>query len=415
VRPGAAGYPRPLTSVDEIGCARRNGARPRVFPPAQLGHGRQWTRSIRRGTRYAVVAATETDRHRERGRREDGPHRIGPREAAGPTGDHRGPCGPQGPRSRLTSEDPIPVTQSRVVHATPPKQQLDGRERPRSHDHGDRSRVPEQRHPRSANVDPASLDGASAAEPGPVSPPPAYPATVWPRVINHRGGYGRRVAPTSQLLAFAMTEFVIILGNQAERALHGQPGDRCSLGSAGVATVGGQQGRAFTQVLEGGGRDAGPLIERSIVGVHRLKLAGAVPGVPRRPGDQATGIDWRGPRSNGRATEEKKLARIVGRRVRSVVTNPKVIVFLSHMAAVREPAGRRTATEIMCSRARSSRGVGAGQRPGLGLAGRATVRAWRVPLPRRLALLAGTGGLAMIAIGTRVALHGPQTTRDWAG
>jgi threonine/homoserine/homoserine lactone efflux protein len=35
-----------------------------------------------------------------------------------------------------------------------------------------------------------------------------------------------------------------------------------------------------------------------------------------------------------------------------------------------------------------------------------TVRAWLSRSPRRLALLGGTGGLAMIAIGTRLALTG---------
>jgi threonine/homoserine/homoserine lactone efflux protein len=35
-----------------------------------------------------------------------------------------------------------------------------------------------------------------------------------------------------------------------------------------------------------------------------------------------------------------------------------------------------------------------------------TVRAWLSRSPRRLALLGGTGGLAMIAIGTRLAFTG---------
>jgi threonine/homoserine/homoserine lactone efflux protein len=37
-----------------------------------------------------------------------------------------------------------------------------------------------------------------------------------------------------------------------------------------------------------------------------------------------------------------------------------------------------------------------------------TVRAWLAGSPRRLALLGGTGGLAMITIGTRLALSGRQ-------
>src|SRR6201995_4461762 len=86
-------------------------------------------------------------------------------------------------------------------------------------------------------------------------------------------GYGRKVPPTSHLLAFALTAFVIILipGPSVlftvSRAI--------VLGRVvGVATVAGNTAGAFTQVLAVA-FGIGPLIERSIVVFTVLKLAGA--------------------------------------------------------------------------------------------------------------------------------------------
>lgn len=216
-----------------------------------------------------------------------------------------------------------------------------------------------------------------------------------------RPGYGRRVAPTSQLLAFALTAFVIILipGPSVlftvSRAI--------VLGRvAGVATVAGNTVGAFTQVLAVA-FGIGPLIERSIVVFTVLKLAGACYLVFL--GVQAIRHRHSLAEALGSKVEQKSVARIVVDGFTVGVTNPKVIVFFSAILPqfVDRQAGDVPLQIIVLGAIFA--GVALVSDSAWALAA-GTVRSWLSRSPRRLAMLGGTGGLAMIAIGTRLAFTG---------
>jgi threonine/homoserine/homoserine lactone efflux protein len=209
------------------------------------------------------------------------------------------------------------------------------------------------------------------------------------------------MVPTSQLLAFTVTAFVIILipGPSVfftvSRAI--------VLGRvAGVATVAGNTVGAFTQVIAVA-FGIGPLIERSIVVFTVLKLAGA--GYLIYLGVQAIRHRHALAEALGKQVEPKTTARIVLDGFTVGVTNPKVTVFFSAILPqfVDRQAGHVplqmialgaifAAVALLCD---SGWALAAG-----------TVRAWLSRSPRRLALLGGTGGVAMIAIGTRLAFTG---------
>ena len=216
-----------------------------------------------------------------------------------------------------------------------------------------------------------------------------------------RQGYGRKVAPTSQLLTFALTAFVIILipGPSVlftvSRAI--------VLGrAAGVATVAGNTVGAFTQVLAVA-FGVGPLIERSIVVFTVLKLAGACYLVFL--GVQAIRHRHSLAEALGAKVEQKTVARIVVDGFTVGVTNPKVIVFFSAILPqfVDRQAGDVPVQIIVLGAIFA--GVALLSDSAWALTA-GTVRAWLSRSPRRLALLGGTGGLAMIAIGTRLAFTG---------
>jgi len=207
--------------------------------------------------------------------------------------------------------------------------------------------------------------------------------------------------PTSHLLEFTVTAFVIILipGPSVlftvSRAI--------VLGRlAGVATVAGNTVGAFTQatfVAFG----IGPLVERSIVLFTVLKLTGACYLVFL--GVQAIRHRHSLAESLGGKVEQKTVARIVLDGFTVGITNPKGIVFFT--AILPQFVARQSGhvpTQIIVLGAifacvallsDSTWALAAG-----------TVRAWLSRSPRRLALLGGTGGLAMIAIGTRLAFTG---------
>jgi threonine/homoserine/homoserine lactone efflux protein len=209
------------------------------------------------------------------------------------------------------------------------------------------------------------------------------------------------VIPTSHLLAFTVTAIVIIaipgpsVLFTVSRAI--------TLGrGAGVATVAGNTVGAFTQVVAVA-FGIGPLVERSVAVFTVLKLAGAAYliflGVQairhRRSLAEALGV----------TIERKTAARIMIDGFTVGVTNPKVIVFFAAMLPqfVDRQAGRIPLQIIVLGVIFA--GIALISDSTWALAA-GTVRAWLARSPRRLELIGGAGGLAMIGIGTRLALTG---------
>jgi threonine/homoserine/homoserine lactone efflux protein len=209
------------------------------------------------------------------------------------------------------------------------------------------------------------------------------------------------VAPTSQLLTFVVTAFVIIaipgpsVLFTASRAI--------VLGrAAGLATVAGNTAGLFTQVIAVA-FGIGPLVERSVTLFTVLKLGGAayliflgVQAIRHRKSiAEALGAD----------IESKTVARIVADGYLVGVTNPKSALLWTAIVPqfVNRQAGdvpfqiialgAIAAGIALCSDSIWALAAG-------------TLRAWLASSPRRLELLGGTGGLAMIAIGTRLAFTG---------
>jgi len=194
------------TSVTRSGCAPGTGAPPRSSP-APLATPASGPGRLSRGYAAAVVWRRLATSHRERG----GDHRrTRPRPAttAGPPGRSprpwRLPQGAQpGPRARTPSRSP-----SRVVHAHHPRRSTG--QRPRSHYHGIGPAVLPKRHPPPATVDPSSSTGRLGFRAGTPSPAASVsPLHVWHGLIQPPPGYGRMVVTYPQLLAFALTAFVL--------------------------------------------------------------------------------------------------------------------------------------------------------------------------------------------------------------
>jgi threonine/homoserine/homoserine lactone efflux protein len=207
--------------------------------------------------------------------------------------------------------------------------------------------------------------------------------------------------PSSHLLAFAVTAFVIILipGPSVlftvSRAI--------VLGRvAGVATVAGNTVGAFTQVVAVA-FGIGPLIERSIALFTVLKLAGACYLIFL--GVQAVRHRHSLAEALGQQVERKTTARIVIDGFTVGVTNPKVVVFFSAILPqfVDRQAGNVPVQIIMLGAIFAAVALLSDSAWALAAG---TVRTWLSRSPRRLALLGGGGGLAMIAIGARLAFTG---------
>ena len=207
--------------------------------------------------------------------------------------------------------------------------------------------------------------------------------------------------PSSHLLAFAVTAFVIILipGPSVlftvSRAI--------VLGRvAGVATVAGNTVGAFTQVVAVA-FGIGPLIERSIALFTVLKLAGACYLIFL--GVQAVRHRHSLAEALGQQVERKTTARIVIDGFTVGVTNPKVVVFFSAILPqfVDRQAGNVPVQIIMLGAIFAAVALLSDSAWALAAG---TVRTWLSRSPRRLALLGGVGGIAMIAIGTRLAFTG---------
>src|ERR1700728_2244916 len=209
------------------------------------------------------------------------------------------------------------------------------------------------------------------------------------------------MVPTAHLLAFTITALVLIaipgpsVLFTVSRAI--------ALGRvAGVATVAGNTVGAFTQVVAVA-FGIGPLVERSVALFTVLKLAGAAYLVFL--GVQAIRHRQSLAEALGATIERKTTTRIVIDGFTVGVTNPKVIVFFAAMLPqfVDRQAGH-VPVQLILLRAIFA-GVALISDSAWALAA-GTARAWLARSPRRLALLGGTGGLAMIAIGTRLAFTG---------
>src|ERR1700722_2052847 len=200
--------------------------------------------------------------------------------------------------------------------------------------------------------------------------------------------------PTSHLLAFALISFALII----------VPGPNVlfvisrslMLGrAAGVGTAAGGQIGVYLQV--------GALVERSVAIFTVIKLAGAAYLVYL--GVQA--IRHRGSLREALevAAQPRSLGRILGDGIAVGATNPKVIVFFAAVLPqfVNRSAGHVQvqmlllgsvflAIAVVCD---SSWALAAG-----------SARSWLARSPRRLEMVGGAGGLAMIGIGASLALTG---------
>jgi threonine/homoserine/homoserine lactone efflux protein len=209
------------------------------------------------------------------------------------------------------------------------------------------------------------------------------------------------VIPTTHLLAFTVTALVLIaipgpsVLFTVSRAI--------TLGrGAGVATVAGNTVGAFTQVVAVA-FGIGPLVERSVALFTVLKLAGAAYLVFL--GVQAIRHRQSLAEALGATIEQKTTTRIVIDGFTVGVTNPKVIVFFAAMLPqfVDRQAGN-VPVQIIALGAIFA-GIALISDSTWALAA-GTVRNWLGRSQRRLELIGGIGGLAMIGIGARLALTG---------
>jgi threonine/homoserine/homoserine lactone efflux protein len=209
------------------------------------------------------------------------------------------------------------------------------------------------------------------------------------------------VLPTTHLLAFTLTAFVLIaipgpsVLFTVSRAI--------ALGrSAGVATVAGNTVGAFAQVVAVA-FGIGALVERSVAVFTVLKLAGAcylmflgVQAIRHRRSLAA---------ALGAEVERKTTVKMMADGFAVGATNPKVIVFFAAMLPqfVDRQAGH-VPVQIIALGAIFA-GIALLSDSTWALAA-GTVRAWLSSSPRRLEALGGTGGLLMIGIGARLAFTG---------
>ncbi|HEX6454557.1 MAG TPA: LysE family translocator [Trebonia sp.] len=207
--------------------------------------------------------------------------------------------------------------------------------------------------------------------------------------------------PTSHLLAFAITAWLIIVVPgpsvlfTVSRAI--------ALGRfAGVATVAGNTVGAFMQTVAVA-FGLGPLVERSVLLFTVLKLAGA--GYLIFLGVQAIRHRHSLAEALTATVERKSAARIVLDGFTVGATNPKVIVFFAAILpqftdrqAGHVPMQIVVLGAVFAAIALLSDGAWA-------LAA-GTARAWFTRSRRRLELIGGTSGLVMIGIGLRLALTG---------
>jgi threonine/homoserine/homoserine lactone efflux protein len=207
--------------------------------------------------------------------------------------------------------------------------------------------------------------------------------------------------PTGHLLAFALISFVLIIvpgPNVLFVVSRSLMLDRV----AGVGTAAGGQIGVYLQVVAVA-FGVGALVERSVAVFTVIKLAGAAYliylGVQaiRHRGSLREALDV--------AAQPKSFVRVLRDGIVVGVSNPKVIVFFAAVLPqfVNPSAGHVPeqmlllgsvflAIAVVCD---SSWALAAG-----------TARAWLARSPRRLEMVGGAGGLAMIGIGASLALTG---------
>jgi threonine/homoserine/homoserine lactone efflux protein len=207
--------------------------------------------------------------------------------------------------------------------------------------------------------------------------------------------------PSAHLLTFTATAFVLIL-IPGPSVLFVVSRSIVLGRAAGVATVAGNTVGAFTQVIAVA-FGIGPLVERSVAVFTTLKLAGCCYLVFL--GVQAIRHRHSLAEQLGQEVERKTVARIVLDGFTVGVTNPKVIVFF---AAILPQFVERASGDVPLQIVVLG-GIFAGVAllsDSVWALAAGTVRSWLARSPRRLALLGGTGGVAMIAIGARLAFTG---------
>ena len=205
----------------------------------------------------------------------------------------------------------------------------------------------------------------------------------------------------SQLLAFALISLALII----------VPGPNVlfvisrslMLGrAAGVGTaLGGVIGEYMQVAAVAFG--VGALVEHSLALFTAIKLAGAAYliylGVQaiRHRHSLAAAFDA--------VTQQKSLAQIIRDGVVVGLSNPKAIVFFAAVLPqfVNRAAGHVPAQMLLLG---SVFVAIAGLSDSTWAVAAGTARAWLARSPRRLALIGGTGGLAMIGIGASLALSG---------
>jgi threonine/homoserine/homoserine lactone efflux protein len=207
--------------------------------------------------------------------------------------------------------------------------------------------------------------------------------------------------PTSHLLAFALLSFLLIIipGPNVlfvvSRSL--------MLGRvAGVGTAAGGQIGVYLQVVAVA-FGVGALVERSVAIFTAVKLAGAAYlvylGVQaiRHRGSLREALDV--------AAEPRSFGRILRDGIVVGVSNPKVIVFFAAVLPqfVNRPAGHIPVQMLQLGAVFVTIAVVCDSTWALAAG---TARAWLARSPRRLEMVGGAGGLAMIGIGASLALTG---------
>ncbi|HEY3904278.1 MAG TPA: LysE family translocator [Streptosporangiaceae bacterium] len=206
---------------------------------------------------------------------------------------------------------------------------------------------------------------------------------------------------TSQLLTFALISFVLII-IPGPNVLFVISRSLVLGRAAGVGTALGGQLGIYVQVLAVA-FGIGALVERSMAVFTVLKLAGAAYVIYL--GVQALRHRKQLWEAFGAAVEAKSVRRIVRDGFFVGVTNPKPIVFFVAVLPqfVNRSAGHVSVQMLLLGALFIGIAVLCDSTWAL-VAG--TARAWLARSPRRLELIGGTGGLAMIGLGATLALTG---------